>query len=890
MSTEELSKAYDPAEVESKWYKIWEERGYFHADVNSSKKPYTIVIPPPNVTGQLTMGHILNNTLQDILIRFEKLNGRETCWLPGTDHAGIATQTKVEKELKKNEGLTRYDLGREKFLERVWAWKEQYGGKIIKQLRSLGTSCDWQRERFTMDEGLSAAVQECFIRLYNKGLIYKGHRIINWCPKGRTALSDEEVIYKEEKGHLWHFRYPYADGSGYVVIATTRPETLMGDTAVAVTPSDERYAGKIGKKLILPIVNREIELIADDYVEKDFGTGAVKITPAHDPNDYEVGLRHNLEVINIMNDDGTMNAEAGKEFEGMDRYVCREAVVKKIEELGLLDHIEDYTHQVGYSERNDVPVEPRLSDQWFVKMKPLAEPALKAVDDGRIKFYPERWVKTYRHWMENIRDWCISRQLWWGHRIPAYTCEQCGEIVVAKGMPEKCPKCGCTHLVQEEDVLDTWFSSWLWPFSTFGWPDNTADLKVFYPTQTLVTGPDIIFFWVARMIMAGIEFMGDIPFKDVYFTSIIRDEKGRKMSKSLGNSPDPLDVIATYGADALRFTVIYIAPVGQDIRYSNEKCEIGRNFANKIWNVVRFRLMQGPVTSAKPTLDNLGALRPDDQWILASLNQAIKEVTDGLANFRFNEVSKVLYEFIWSKFCDWYLESCKPVFNGGDAAQKQTVLRLFDYCVATFLKLLHPIMPFVTDELYHQMGFATADDSIMMTEWPAAIPEDVLNGYGATQAAEDDAEAKFELIRAIRAVRANYGIATSKALDMVVAPANDEMHEFLKRDEASFKALVNAGDLKFVPGYQPEGPSGVAVSTAATAYIPLAGIVDLDAEKKRLEKQEAELAKYVGVVEKKLSNEKFVSKAPADVVAQERAKLAEAQEKLARVREQMKAY
>ena len=890
MSTEELSKAYDPAEVESKWYKIWEERGYFHADVNSSKKPYTIVIPPPNVTGQLTMGHILNNTLQDILIRFEKLNGRETCWLPGTDHAGIATQTKVEKEIKKNEGLTRYDLGREKFLERVWAWKEQYGGKIIKQLRSLGTSCDWQRERFTMDEGLSAAVQECFIRLYNKGLIYKGHRIINWCPKGRTALSDEEVIYKEEKGHLWHFRYPYADGSGYVVIATTRPETLMGDTAVAVNPSDERYAGKVGKKLILPIVNREIELIADDYVEKDFGTGAVKITPAHDPNDYEVGLRHNLEVINIMNDDGTMNAEAGKEFEGMDRYVCREAVVKKIEELGLLDHIEDYTHQVGYSERNDVPVEPRLSDQWFVKMKPLAEPALKAVDDGRIKFYPERWVKTYRHWMENIRDWCISRQLWWGHRIPAYTCDQCGEIVVAKGMPEKCPKCGCTHLTQEEDVLDTWFSSWLWPFSTFGWPDNTADLKAFYPTQTLVTGPDIIFFWVARMIMAGIEFMGDIPFKDVYFTSIIRDEKGRKMSKSLGNSPDPLDVIATYGADALRFTVIYIAPVGQDIRYSNEKCEIGRNFANKIWNVVRFRLMQGPVTSAKPTLDNLGTLRPDDQWILASLNQAIKGVTDGLANFRFNEVSKILYEFIWSKFCDWYLESCKPVFNGGDAAQKQTVLRLFDYCVATFLKLLHPIMPFVTDELYHQMGFATVDDSIMKTEWPAAISEDVLNGYGATQAAEDDAEAKFELIRAIRAVRANYGIATSKALDMIVSPANDEMHEFLKRDEASFKALVNAGELKFVPGYQPEGPSGVAVSTAATAYIPLAGIVDLDAEKKRLEKQEAELAKYVGVVEKKLSNEKFVSKAPADVVAQERAKLAEAQEKLARVREQMKAY
>ncbi len=891
MSEEQsLSKAYDPSEVEPKWYRIWEERGYFHADPESPKVPYTIVIPPPNVTGILTLGHVLNNTLQDILIRFQKLRGRETCWVPGTDHAGIATQAKVEAALRKEQGLTRYDLGREKFVDTVWKWKEKYGGVIIKQLRTIGTACDWQRERFTMDPGLSSAVQEVFIRLYEKGLIYRGHRIINWCPKSRTALSDEEVNYKEERGHLWHFRYPYADGSGYVIVATTRPETMMGDTAVAVNPSDERYTDKVGKTVILPIMNREIPIVADDYVEKEFGTGAVKITPAHDPNDYELGKRHNLQVINIMNDDGTMNADAGAEFEGMDRYACRKAVVAKMEELGYLEKIEDYTHQVGYSERGDVPVEPRLSDQWFVKMEPLAKPALEAVNDGRIKFYPERWVKTYRHWMENIKDWCISRQLWWGHRIPAYYCKKCGEIVVARETPSKCPKCGCTEFRQEEDVLDTWFSSWLWPFSVFDWPKQSPELKKFFPTQTLITGPDIIFFWVARMIMSSLEFMGDIPFKDVYFTSIIRDDKGRKMSKSLNNSPDPLEVVKEYGADALRFTMIYISPIGQDIRYSNEKCKIGRNFATKLWNVVRFRLSQGKAPLGWPTLEGVNAaeLRPDDQWILYELNETIKAVTSGLEGFRFDEVCRTIYEFIWNKFCDWYLESCKPALNGdGDA---KGTLKIFDYCLGVFLRLLHPVMPFITDELAHQMGFVADDDSIMKAQWPEPIADSVLAEFGATAEHADMTEAKCELIRAVRAMRASYNIPTNKPIDVIVTPANADGGEFLKRDSAALQSLLSASSLQICDAYKAEGPCGVAVSGIATAYIPLAGIIDLEGEKKKLLKQEDEIVKYLESIKKKLSNQNFVSHAPQAVVDAEKAKIVEFEEKLARVREQLKAY
>ncbi|MGI6354685.1 MAG: valine--tRNA ligase [Lentisphaerae bacterium] len=894
MSDEQLlAKAYDPADVEQKWYSFWEERGSFHADPASPKEPYVIVIPPPNVTGILTLGHVLNNTLQDILIRFEKMRGRETCWVPGTDHAGIATQTKVEAALKKELGVTRHDLGREKFLEHTWAWKEKYGGTIIRQLRTIGSSCDWERERFTMDPGLSKAVQEVFIRLYNKGLVYKGKRIINWCPKSRTAISDEEVEYKEERGHLWYFRYPYADGNGGVVVATTRPETMLGDTAVAVNPKDERYADKIGRKVILPIVDREIPIIADDFVDPAFGTGAVKVTPAHDPNDYEIGLRHNLPFLNVMHDDGSMNDEAGAEFSGLDRYACRKAVVAKMEELGLVEKIEDYTHQVGYSERGNVPVEPRLSEQWFVSMAPLAEPALAAVNDGRIRFHPERWVKTYRHWMENIKDWCISRQLWWGHRIPAYTCDKCGELTVTLEAPKTCPKCGHASLTQDPDVLDTWFSSWLWPFSVFDWPEETPEMKRFFPTHSLVTGPDIIFFWVARMIMASLEFTGQIPFRDVFFTSIIRDDQGRKMSKSLNNSPDPLEVVKTYGADALRFTMIYIAPVGQDIRYSNEKCEIGRNFANKIWNVVRFRLRLGPASANWQSLDGLTAadLRPDDQWIIARLNATIASLTTALEAFQFNEVSKILYEFIWNEFCDWYLESCKPVFNAEKDSRQDAVLRVFDYCLGAFLRLLHPVMPFVTDELYHQMGFVNDQESIMDAEWPAPMSSTALTSLGADDDIVALTQDKFELIRAVRTLRANYQIPTSRSLaEIIVVPASAAASEYLCRDLDTFKAILGADDLQICDAYQASGPCGVAVGAMATAYVPLAGVVDLKAECERLAKQEDEIVKYLASLQTKLSNEKFVSRAPAEIVAAERAKQAEFEDKLARVREQLAAF
>ncbi|MFA6815864.1 MAG: valine--tRNA ligase [Lentisphaeria bacterium] len=891
MNKQEMSKAYSSADVEKKWYSTWEKRGYFHTDIKSKKTPYTIVIPPPNVTGMLTLGHVLNNTLQDILIRFEKMRGRNTCWVPGTDHAGIATQSKVEAQLKEEQNLTRYDLGREKFLEHMWAWKEKYGGTIIKQLRTIGCSCDWERERFTFDPGLSKAVQEVFIRLYNKGLIYKGHRIINWCPKSRTALSDEEVIYKEEKGHLWYLKYPFADGSGFVTVATTRPETIMGDTAVAVNPEDPRFSKLIGKKLILPVMNREIPLIGDSYVTKEFGTGAVKITPAHDPNDYEMGLRHHLDMPNIMNDDGTMNAAAGKDFEGLDRSVARKLVVEKFDKLGLLEKIEDYTHQVGYSERGDVPIEPRLSNQWFVKMQPLAKPALDAVNDGRVQFHPDRWIKTYRHWMENIKDWCISRQLWWGHRIPAYTCSKCGKLFVAAEAPTKCDQCGCTELKQDEDVLDTWFSSWLWPFSVFNWPDKTEELKKLYPTQSLVTGPDIIFFWVARMIMAGLEFMDEVPFKDVYFTSIIRDDKGRKMSKSLHNSPDPIDVVNTYGADALRFTMAYIAPVGQDIQYSNEKCELGRNFANKIWNVVRFRMTAGALSKNWQNIDGLtkADLRPDDQWILARLNTVVTKITQDLEKFNFNEAVRDLYDFVWNEFCDWYLESCKPVFNATEAnAQNEITLRVFDYCLSIFLRLLHPFMPFITDELYHAIGFTSEDSSIVLADWPKALPEDRMTELGATDKLVAFNVAKFELIRNIRNVRANYQIATSCEIDVILAPSSEENHDFLERDTVSLKSLLNASSLKI--GDKPDGPTGVAVSSIATAYIPLGGVVDFAAEMGRLQKQEQEIVQYIGVVNKKLSNKNFVERAPKAVVDKERNNITESNEKLARIREQIALF
>ncbi|OPZ28338.1 MAG: Valine--tRNA ligase [Lentisphaerae bacterium ADurb.BinA184] len=889
MSAETMAKAYEPAEVERKWYPEWERRGYFRGNPKSSKPAYTIVIPPPNVTGMLTLGHVLNNTLQDILIRWEKMRGREVCWVPGTDHAGIATQTKVEQFLRQSENLSRYDLGREEFLKRVWDWKEKYGGTIIRQLRRLGTACDWERERFTLDEGLSSAVEETFIRLYRKGLIYKGHRIINWCPRSRTALSDEEVIYKEEKGHLWYFRYPLSEGNGHITVATTRPETMLGDTAVAVHPHDLRYLRQHGKTVRLPLVNREIPVICDEYVEREFGTGAVKVTPAHDPNDYEMGLRHNLPMIDVMNDDGTMNEAAGEAFAGMDRYACRRAVVERMEALGLVEKIEDHVHQVGFSERGDVPVEPRLSKQWFVRTKALAEPALRAVEDGHIRFHPDRWVKTYRHWMENIRDWCISRQLWWGHRIPAYTCAGCGEIVVARQAPQTCPKCHTHEFHQDEDVLDTWFSSWLWPFSVFGWPHETDELKAFYPTSTLVTGPDIIFFWVARMIMAGHEFMGRSPFSNVYFTSIIRDEQGRKLSKSLNNSPDPIEVIDRYGADALRFTMIYISPMGQDLRYSNEKCEIGRNFANKLWNASRFRLQQGPCSPDWQTLDGLDAahLRADDQWMLANLNTTVRDTTAALENFQFHDCVHSLYEALWNEFCDWYLESAKAVFYGDDAGQRQTTLRVFDFALSNLLRLLHPIMPFVTEELYHQLGFIAEGDSIMLTDWPRPLSDDDLRRLGVTAEGVAMVSGKFELVRAVRNLRASYQVPPGRRLPVIVAPADPARQAFLLADQASLKALLQASELTLDPHYQKSGPTGVALAAIGSAYVPLKDAIDLDAERARLDKQEKELLGFIGNIDRKLANEGFVAKAPPEVVRRERERRQELQEKLGRLREQL---
>ncbi len=892
MSEPTLAKAYIPAEVEAKWYAVWKQRGYFQADRQSGKPPYTIVIPPPNVTGMLTLGHVLNNTLQDILTRFEKMRGRETCWVPGTDHAGIATQAKVEAQLKKEQNLTRNDLGREKFLAQVWDWKEKYGGTIIRQLHTIGCACDWQRERFTLDPGLSAAVQESFLRLYHKGLIYKGQRIINWCPKSCTALSDEEVFYKEERGHLWYFRYPYSDGSGFVVVATTRPETMLGDTAVAVNPKDHRYQSKIGQTLTLPLVGRQIPLLADDYVDLNFATGAVKITPAHDPNDYELGLRHQLEMPSVMNEDGTMNEAAGKDFRGLDRYQARKLVVEKMTALGLLEKIEDYTHQVGYSERGNVAIEPRLSKQWFVKMQPLAEPALAAVNEGRIKFHPPRWIKTYRHWMENIKDWCISRQLWWGHRIPAYYCDKCAKIHVAPEMPRQCCHCGHPDLTQDSDVLDTWFSSWLWPFSVFNWPEKSEDLEHFYPTQSLVTGPDIIFFWVARMIMAGLEFMGEIPFQDVYFTSIIRDQHGQKMSKSLNNSPDPIEVVKTYGADALRFTITYIAPVGQDIRYSNEKCELGRNFANKIWNVVRFRLRSPAGVSRWQNLEGLSAedLRPDDQWIIARTSQTVSAITTALEKFSFNEAVRTLYDFVWSEFCDWYLESCKALFSGENQLDCRALntVRVFDCCLSIFLRLLHPFMPFVTDELYHQMGFVDEAQSIMLSDWPRPLTATQLASLGASETLVALTEEKFELIRAVRNLRANYQIASTRPIAVVVDPVNDKAREFLLRDQSSLQALLVAETLTI--GTQPAGPCGVAVSNLATAYVPLAGIVDFQAEQARLQKQADEISQYLEVLNRKLENQDFVSRAPAAVVDKERLRVTEYGEKLSRIQAQMAIF
>ena len=852
----ELAKQYNPKEVESRIYSNWMEAGYFRPECDPDKTPYTIVMPPPNITGQLHMGHALDMSLQDVIIRLKRMQGYSALWLPGTDHASIATEARIVETMR-DEGITKDDIGREGFLERAWKWKEQYGGRIDEQLKYLGSSCDWSRERFTMDEGCSKAVLDVFCKLYEKGLIYRGERIINWCPHCRTSISDAEVEFEEQDGFFWHLRYPFSDGSGYLELATTRPETLLGDTAVAVNPNDERYSGAVGKTVILPIVGREIPVVADDYVEMDFGTGVVKITPAHDPNDYEVGLRHDLEIINVLNEDGSVNENGGK-YCGMDRYECRKQIVKDLEEGGFLVRVEPYKHNVGTCYRCGTTVEPRISKQWFVKMQPLAEPAIKAVEDGSVRFVPERFSKTYFNWMYNIKDWCISRQLWWGHRIPAYYCDDCGEVIVAKEQPDCCPKCG-GKVHQDEDTLDTWFSSALWPFSTLGWPEETEDLKYFYPTDTLVTGYDIIFFWVARMIFSGIEHMGEVPFRTVFIHGLVRDAQGRKMSKSLGNGIDPLDVIDEYGTDALRFMLASSVSPGNDMRYSDEKMIAARNFCNKMWNAGRFILMND-VDGVKP--DTLPAeLEIEDRWILTQLENVIQEVTANMDHFELGIAASKVYDFAWDVFCDWYVELAKLRLNSDDEKRKQSCKQVLVYTFTRILQMLHPFMPFITEAIYEALP--TSCESIMISRWPE---------FDSSLCFEEDTE-RFgkimDIIKAVRAIRAEKNVQPSKLLDLSIETQETEVFsagsEFIKR-------LAKAATVTVGTGF--DIPDAVqAVTDSARALIPLSELVDREKELARLEKELRAVEKDMAGLEGRLSNPQFLSKAPENVVAGERDKL-----------------
>jgi valyl-tRNA synthetase len=842
------------------------------------------VIPPPNVTGILHMGHALNNTIQDILVRWRRMQGRNVVWMPGTDHAGIATQNVVEKALRK-EGRTRQDLGRDAFVERVWAWQREYGSTIIRQLKRLGCSCDWQRERFTMDDGLSDAVAEAFVRLYEKGLVYRANYIINWCPRCHTALSDEESEHADTRGKLYYIRYPVRDAAGgtsHVVVATTRPETLLGDTAVAVNPKDARYRHLRGARVFLPVLDRELRVIEDDYVDAAFGTGIVKVTPAHDPNDFAMGQRHGLDTVNVMNGDGTMNEAAGP-YAGLDRFECRKRILRDLEAAGLVEKIEDHQHAVGHCYRCDTVVEPRLSLQWFVRMKPLAEPALAAVREGRLRFVPDRWTKVYLDWMENIRDWCISRQIWWGHRIPVFYCDGCGKEWASKGRPATCPSCGGGRVRQDEDVLDTWFSSWMWPFSTFGWPKDNADLRFYYPTSDLVTASEIIFFWVARMITAGCEFMGGIPFRNVYIHGTVRDEKGRKMSKSLGNSIDPLTIIEAYSADALRFSLTLLTATGQDVYISSEKFEVGRNFGTKLWNAGRFIRMNGEgfVPSRAPVFDP-ALLGPDEQHLLGRLQEAVAECTRNLDAFRFNDAAHVLYEFVWHQFCDWYVESAKDALNGADPARREQVLRVLHYAFERSLRLLHPMMPFVTEELWHVMGYGHEAESLMLARWPAPEPPERLAGWGVQPEAVVYVDRKRELIRAGRTLRADYGIPPTQRIRYVVKPATPGDAERVRSDLASFRLLLRADEIVVDTGFRPGGAMPGAVTGLGTVYMPLAGLVDLDAERRRLRGQMDKAGTDLERVRTKLGNAQFVGKAPADVVEQQRAKQRELEETIAK--------
>jgi valyl-tRNA synthetase len=924
----ELPKAYDPKEAEERWYPLWEKHGLFHAKANPDKKPYAIVIPPPNITGILTMGHVLNNSIQDVFVRWKRMQGFETLWMPGTDHAGIATQNVVEKSLTK-EGKTRHDLGRDEFIKLVWTWKEEYGGTIIKQLRKLGTSCDWERERFTMDEGLSNAVREIFVRLYERGLIYRGKYIVNWCPKDHTAISDDEVEYNEQQSHLWYIKYPIKDLKDYAIVATTRPETMLGDTAIAVNPKDERYKHLVGRMAILPLANRDIPVITDDFVDPQFGTGMVKVTPAHDPNDYWIGERHNANLgqrhvmapINIYDISARMNDNVPEKYRGMDRFDARKAVLRDLEALGLVLKTEPYVHNVGHCYRCHTIIEPYLSDQWFVKMKPLAEQALSVVLDGKIKFHPDRWTKVYEHWMTNIRDWCISRQLWWGHRIPVWYCVgegrrklECNQPIVSRTPPEKCPHCGTKNLRQDEDVLDTWFSSWLWPFSTLGWPGDNPDLRYFYPTDVLVTAPDIIFFWVARMIMAGLEVMGDIPlhdgsprkrsedlipFRDVYFTSIIRDVQGRKMSKSLGNSPDPLDVIAEYGADALRFTILYLAPLGQDVLYSNDKCELGRNFANKVWNAGRFLLMnkQGlEVTGsgnekkeAKPQTSNLKpqttGLHLDlaDRWILSRLHSTIGDLTTALEQFELNQATKILYDFVWHDYCDWYVEWIKKRMSSESSTGVKTIvleraIHVFDNA----LRLLHPFMPFVTEELWQNIRRRQPTESIMIAEFPKQD-----SGFIDKQAERDFEQPSIEAVSHFRFLKAEQKLSPSQK---PLSGAVTHSEEYRRKIEEAQPFIVSASgiwnQLEF-PDAPPAG-SGSVVAPSGTTYYVLSVDPDHAAkEKERIRKEIIRLEGMLESVKKRLADDAFLNKAPKDIIDKERAKLQDFRATLEKLQKKM---
>ena len=866
----ELEKQYNPKNVEDRIYKSWLDAKYFHAKREPGKKTYTIVIPPPNITGQLHMGHALDNTLQDILIRYHRMAGYDTLWVPGTDHASIATEAKIVETMKK-EGLTKEDIGREKFLERAWAWKAQYGGRIIEQLKKMGSSCDWDRERFTLDEGCSKAVNEVFCNLYEKGLIYRGERIINWCPHCLTSISDAEVEYEEQAGHFWHLRYPFKDGSGYLELATTRPETLLGDTAVAVNPQDERYKDVVGKTLILPLVHREIPVVADDYVEMDFGTGVVKITPAHDPNDFEVGLRHNLEVINVLTPDAKITDDYPK-YAGMDRYEARKAIVEDLKAEGALVEIEDYSHNVGTCYRCGTTVEPRVSKQWFVKMKPLAGPAIDAVKNGDTRFIPQRFEKVYFHWLENIRDWCISRQLWWGHRIPAWYCADCGEITVSRTAPTACSHCGSKNIEQDPDTLDTWFSSALWPFSTLGWPEETEDYKHYYPTNTLVTGYDIIPFWVMRMMFSGLEQTGQVPFDTVLIHGLVRDAQGRKMSKSLGNGIDPLEIIDKYGADALRFTLATGNSPGNDMRFSDERVEASRNFANKIWNAARFILMNLPENEPAPYIPQ--ALAIEDKWILSQYNTLVSGVTDSLEKFELGMAVQKLYDFIWDVFCDWYIEIAKIRLNGDDEDKKATARAVLVYVMSNTLKLLHPFMPFITEEIWQTLPHT--GESIMISDWPKA--DSALN-FAAEEA---EMSRIMTAIKAVRNRRAEMNVAPSKKAKIFIETAYADT--FLK-GTVFFKRLASASEVEVAAHFDDMNSAVSIITESARLYIPMDELVDFKAELARLNKEKAGVQKELDFVNNKLNNENFVNKAPAAVVEGQRQAKAQLEEKMALILE-----